>query len=82
MRPRRAMCIGDMECIRTCAETLTRLELNTSAIDAEIPPLYDAQPYETAIQKGHGEFAFTVDNGVLYFIDRQQDDGSVHTLSS
>ena len=71
MQPRRSFRVGNLESIRPSAEMLTSLDINSNAAPVEIPPLYDAQPFETAVRQGHGKFAFTADNRVLYLQTRQ-----------
>ena len=75
MQPRRSFRVGNLESIRPSAEMLTSLDVNSSAVPVEIPPLYDAQAFETAVHHGHGKFAFTADNEVLYFADKAGCDG-------
>lgn len=75
MRPRRSFRLGNHECLRPSAEMLTSLEVNPDAHIVDIPPLYDAQPFETAIRQSQGQFAFTVDNEVFYFMDRAESNG-------
>jgi len=54
---------------------LTSTDVNPNAAEAEIPPFYDARPFEVAISHGHGEVALTTDNEVLYFVGKTGDDG-------
>ena len=75
IRPRRSFRVGDLEAFRPTAAMLTAVNINTGATVVDIPPLYDAQPFEAALRHGHGEFAFTTDNEVLYFSDKAQVDG-------
>jgi len=82
MRPRRSFVVGNLESIRPSAEMLTSLEVNANAVPVEIPPLYDAQPFETSVRHGHGKFAFTADNEVLYFADKAGCDGFVISYDS
>jgi len=77
MRPRCSFRVGNLECFRPSAEMLTSLDVNPHAVVVDIPPLYDVLPFETALHQGHGEFAFTVDNKVLYFADATECDGCV-----
>ena len=51
------------------------VDINSNATAVQIPPFYDAQPFEEAIAHGHGNVAFTHDNEVLYFADQGGDDG-------
>ena len=53
------------------------VDINSNATTVQIPPFYDAQPFEEAIAHGHGNVAFTHDNEVLYFADQGGDDGWV-----
>ena len=71
MQPRRSFRVGNLESIRPSAEMLASLDINSNAAPVEIPPLCDAQPFETAVRQGHGKFAFTADNRVLYLQTRQ-----------
>jgi len=77
MRPRRSFRVGNSDSIRPSAEMLTSLDVNSNATPVEIPPLYDAQPFETSLRQGHGKFMFTADNEVLYFADKAGRDGCV-----
>lgn len=77
MRPRPSFRVGNLDSIRPSAEMLTSLDVNPNATPVEIPPLYDAQPFETSLRQGHGKFAFTTDNEVLYFADKAGNDGFV-----
>lgn len=77
MRPRRSFCVRNLESIHPSAEMLTSLDVNSNAAVVKIPPLYDAQPFETSLHQGHGKFTFTADNEVLYFADRAGCDGFV-----
>ena len=53
------------------------MDINANAIAVDISPLYDLQPFKTTINKVQGEFAFTADNEILYFVDGTEDDGFV-----
>ena len=75
--PRPSFCIGNLECFRPSAEMLTSVDINPGAEVTEIPPLYDAQPFLNAIYQGHGEYAFTTDNEVLFFKDKAEPNGYV-----
>jgi hypothetical protein len=77
IRPRRSFLVGSLEGIRPSAEMLTPLDVNSNATEVEIPPLYDSEPFETALRHNNGKFAFTTDNEVLYFADKAGFDGCV-----
>ena len=80
MRPRRAFTVGAQESIRPAAEMLTAVEVNPSAPVVDIPPLYEQEPFESALRHGQGKFAFTEDNEVLYFADTASSDGFVDLM--
>src|ERR1700753_2222474 len=75
IRPRRVFLVGNKESIRPSAEMLTAVDVNPAAPVVDIPPLYEQQPFETALRFGQGKFAFTEDNEVLYFADAAGCDG-------
>lgn len=75
LRPRPSFQIGNLECLRPSAEMLTSLDVNPNAPEVDIPPFYDSRPFEAAVSQGHGRYAFTADNEVLYFMDKAEDDG-------
>lgn len=78
IRPRPSFRMGNLECFRPSAEMLTSIDINPNAPIAELPPFYDARPFEDAIQQGHGQWAFTADNEVLYYADKTGHDGYVY----
>jgi len=66
---------GEMQCFRPSAAMLTSREMVPNAVAADIPPFYDHKPFDAAIRAGHGKFAFSTDNEVLYFGDEQMANG-------
>jgi hypothetical protein len=75
--PRPQFLAGDSECFRPSATMLTALEIFPDATTTEIPPLENIAVYEAAIRAGHGKFAFSTQNEVLFFGDRQMPNGYV-----
>ena len=54
---------------------LTALASTPYTSAAELPPLYDQQPFVAAILAGHGNYEFTSDNEVMYFGDEPMQNG-------
>ena len=77
IRPRPSFRIGVLDCFRPSAEMLTSVDINPNAPIVELPPFYDVRPFEDAVRQGHGQFAFTADNEVLYYADNAKQDGYV-----
>lgn len=62
-------------CFRPSAMMLTSTETEVEITTVEIPPLYDQEPFHAAIQAGHGKYAFSTDNEVLFFGDEINAEG-------
>ena len=74
IQSRQVFRVRKSESFQPTAEMLTVVDVNPNAVEGEIPPFYNAQPFEVAIAHAHGEVAFTTDNKVLYFMDRTCED--------
>lgn len=66
---------GTVRCFRPSATMLTSLENVPDAIAVGVPPLYDRKPLDAAVRAGHGKYAFSSDNEVLFFGDEVASDG-------
>ena len=69
---------GRTPCFRPSALMLTSLEMTPDAVAAVIPPLYNIDPFDAAIRAGHGRYASTSDNEVLYFRDELTENNYSH----
>lgn len=75
VRPPPQFFASGSDCFRPSAAMLTSLETLPEATPVDIPPLENQASFEAAIRAGHGKYVFSLDNEVLFFGDKELQNG-------